>query len=102
MTNEATPAQPDKDPYDAHEGDSKRVYTPPTLARKWGCSAESVISLIKAGRLLAFSVSPASCRRPRWRISPEAVRLYELAKQEPAVVKAPRRRKDPNVIQFFK
>jgi hypothetical protein len=92
-------AQPDKNP---PKGDSaRRCLTPPQLATRWGCSPESIIGLIKSGRLLAFSVSPASCRRPRWRVSLEAIRVYELARNGPGAAKTRRRAKNGDVIEFF-
>ena len=54
-----------------------RYFTPPQLAKIWGVSPETIIDHIKSGRLKAFTVSPPRCNRPRWRISPDAVREYE-------------------------
>jgi hypothetical protein len=97
---------------DAHEagcareagpGDAARCYhTPVSLAKLWGVCPETIITMIRSGRLLAFTCSPAKCKRPRWRISPEAIRLYELANQGPGAAKSPRRSaKNAEVIAFF-
>jgi hypothetical protein len=74
------------------------------LAQRWGCKAEAVIALIKAGTLPAFSVSPAGTRRPRYRISLEMVKAFEhqrIAQKKPET-RRPRKPADRSVIEFFK
>lgn len=58
---------------------SECYFSPPRLSKLWGCSPETVLSLIRTGRLRAFTLSPWGCKRPRWRIPAEAVREYEAA-----------------------
>lgn len=84
--------------------DSSRYFTPPSLARMWGCSPETVLAYIRSGRLRAFSLSPHGSRRPRWRISPDDVRAFEDAQApKPAKPrpKRPSRRSSADVIEFF-
>jgi len=107
MKNVATHAQTDKArgkrgraDDDARQRDSARCLTPPMLAARWGCSPESIIGLIRAGRLPAFTVSVGR-RRPRWRVSLEAVAVYEMTRQGSAAPKAPKRQKNGDVIEFF-
>lgn len=60
--------------------------TPPMVAERWGVSAESVVSLIKRGELRAFTTSPPTAKRPRWRIPLASVEAFEGGKQIAAPV----------------
>ena len=57
--------------------DASAALSPADVAARWSCSAEHVLALIHAGRLQAFSLSAPGSKRPRWRVSPEAVATYE-------------------------
>ena len=70
----------------------KRYSTPPEQAAIWGVSPETVIGHIKAGRLKAFTTSPPGCKRPRWKISPEAVAEFEELHGPQAASKPTRKR----------
>lgn len=78
-------------------------YKPLTLAERWHCSAEHVLTLIHSGRLAAFSLSKPGSKRPRYRISAEAVAAYESGQQPASKVttKQPQRRKLPKVTAFY-
>ena len=79
------------------------TFTPPTLAKRWGCTPETVLALIRAGRLTAFTLSPPGSKRPRWRITEEAVLAFERGEQSQLVPKADkrqRRRSQPRV-EFY-
>lgn len=81
------------------------IFTPPQVAKRWHCTPERVLQLIRAGRLRAFTLSPASSRRPRWRITEDAVAEFERGdnRATPAPAKpAPRRRRPADYIEFFK
>lgn len=67
--------------------------TPPQLAARWRCKAETVLALIRAGRLRAFTLSPPGTSRPRWRIAPDAVVEFEARHEARPPVKVTRRRK---------
>lgn len=82
--------------------------TPPELAKIWRRHPSAVVSLIKSGKLKAFTLSPPGTRRPHWRIRKEAVGEFEKeqeqqqappAKQQARPVKAYTPRK--NLIKFF-
>jgi hypothetical protein len=76
--------------------------TPKELAERWRTSAESIIALIRAGRLRAFTLSPPGSPKPRWKISPDAIAEYEARHAARPPAKAPaRRRRDPAVIEFY-
>ena len=64
------------------------ILTPPEVARRWKCSSESVLGLLKAGRLKGFSASPPTAKRPRWRVTLKAVEEFEAGKK-PAAQESP-------------
>jgi hypothetical protein len=77
--------------------------TPPELAKLWRCKAETILGFIKSGELEAVNLARKSAKRPRWRISPDAIRAFEhgrAAGERPAHV-ARRRRQPPGIIPFF-
>jgi hypothetical protein len=81
------------------------VLTPPELAKRWRCKAETVHTLIRRGSLRAFDLGTAT--RPRWRISIDAILEFEnratgLRHSETARPRHSRRRKEvENCIEFF-
>ena len=75
--------------------------TPPKLAKQWGCSPETVLSLIKSGRLRAYTLSPPSSKRPRWRIPPGAVSEFENGGFQQKPKRVARRQKQEAVTQYF-
>ena len=87
-------------PRPGHQVDT--VYTPVTLAKRWKCAAESILNLIRAGKLAAFTLS-INRRRPRWRIAGHVVADFERGKPLTLPVKTSRRQaKDPdNFVKFF-
>jgi hypothetical protein len=84
------------------------IFTPPSLARRWGTAPETIISMIRRGELNAFTTSPPTATRPRWRISLAVVEAFERG-EKPAIETPPaprprstRQRRPGDVIQFFK
>jgi hypothetical protein len=59
---------------------TKRYWTPPALAERWGVSPEKVIGFITRGELLAVNFAERLDGRPRWRISEEAIEAFLLAR----------------------
>lgn len=60
-----------------------RLFSPDTLAERWGCSATQVRTLIKSGKLSAFRIGSL------YRIRLEAVEAFESqASPEPSAKKA--------------
>ncbi|WP_075091384.1 hypothetical protein [Planctomyces sp. SH-PL14] len=79
-------------------------FTPPQLAKRWGCTPASILLLIQAGKLSAFTTSPPTSVKKRWKVTAAAVAAYE-AGEAPApstAVSAPRRssRKANRVSRF--
>jgi excisionase family DNA binding protein len=50
--------------------------TPPQLAKQLGVQAEKVLGWIRSGELRAVNVADRASRRPRWRISAEAMEEF--------------------------
>jgi hypothetical protein len=80
-----------------------RWFTPPELAKELRVDAHFVLDRIRDGELAAVNVaSDPHGRRPRWRISDEALQVF-LARRAatPPTIPARRRRQPDEIIQFF-
>lgn len=77
--------------------------TPPELARRWRCTPETILAHIRAGRLRAFTLSPPTAKRPRWRIASSAVEEFENVHTAQQPVKSPRRsrrKRDAGYVEY--
>ena len=63
--------------------DPDRYRTPPEVASRFGVKPETVLSWIRSGELAAINLARQGSLRPRFRVSPEALALFE---QKRAVV----------------
>lgn len=72
-----------------------RVYsTPPQVAKELGVEPPKVLGWIASGELAAFNVANRTSKRPRWRISDEALSNFIAARSaSPPRVAAPARRR---------
>jgi hypothetical protein len=84
----------------AHGADGAYIFTPPMLGRRWHCSPEVIINLIKLGRLAGFSLNP-NCKRPRWRVCLRAIEEYEMSRATTTPKASRRSAKSADVIPFF-
>jgi hypothetical protein len=77
-------------------------FTPPEIARQYRCDVHRVIGWIKRGELQAINVGDGA-RRPRWRISPQAVADFEVRRAGGPALKVSRvrRRKDRTIHEYF-
>jgi hypothetical protein len=73
--------------------DTPHVLSPPMIAKRWGCKPESVIRLLQAGALCGFTVSPPGTKRPRWRVSLDALLKYEAGDTTSAPARSGSRRR---------
>jgi len=76
--------------------------SPPQVAKRLAVDPSKILVWIKRGELRAVNVATHTGRRPRYRISPADLAVFEAARAagpQPKITR--RRRKDPNVIQFF-
>lgn len=80
----------------------RRYLTPPEYARELGAANETVLGLIKSGRLKAFTTSPPGSKRPRWKIPLAAIQEFERANQpeKPKPIVRRGRRNTPEFIEF--
>lgn len=70
------------------------------VAKLLGISEDAVLALIASGRLAAINVGLGT-KRPRWRITADALETF-LAARTPAPKRGPNRKRKPgNVIEFF-
>ena len=82
------------------------TYSVNDVCERYGVGEHTVLGWIKSGELRAVNVgrTPGS-KKPRWRITPEALAQFELSRESgapPATTKEKRRKKsDPAVIQFY-
>ena len=76
--------------------------TPPRVAERYGVDVHRVLDWIRRGELHAINVGDGSMR-PRYRISPSDLAIFEAARSATPAPKISRvrRRRDPNVIEFF-
>ena len=70
------------------------------LAARWQCKSDAVLALIRSGRLPAFTPRPES-RRPRFRVSMDAVLAYEAGTPKPPPTPVRRRRRESTGRQWF-
>jgi len=72
-------------------------YTPRALAKYWGVHVDKVLRFIHTGELPAFNAASRQSKRPRYRISFDAVRDFEAAHAacpaSPQKTEQPRRKK---------
>jgi excisionase family DNA binding protein len=74
------------------------------LCERYGVSEHTVLGWIRSGELRAVNVGrKLGARKPRWRITQEALEAFEqLRTPTPPVPRVRRRRRQEEVIQFYK
>ncbi len=72
-----------------------KVLTPPQLAERYGVSVDKITGWIRSGELVALNLAAAADgKRPRYKITEEAVSAFEAAREvTPPTAVAPRRKK---------
>jgi transposase len=74
------------------------------LCERYGVGEHTVLGWLRSGELRGFSVSrrPGS-KKPRWRITQEALAAFEqLRTPTPPTPRARRRKRPADVIEFYK
>jgi excisionase family DNA binding protein len=81
----------------------ERMLTPSEVAARWGVDNDKVLRLIHSGQLKAINTAKNPGGRPRWRISPEWVELFERGRMNRPPQPKPRRRRQAaaNLKEFF-
>ncbi len=82
---------------------SKRTkLTPPQLAASWGIDVAKILTWIKSGELRAINASTDRNGRARYLIDQADIAVFEASRTvQPPAPRCRRRRKDPQVIEFF-
>lgn len=83
---------------------AEKVYTVADVAGRLGVTAATVLAWIAAGELQAFNVGrKPRAKKPRWRVSAEALAAFESARSAtPTAPPARRRRRRPDdVVPFY-
>ena len=83
-------------------------YTPRALAKHWGVHVDKVLRFIHTGELPAFNAASRQSKRPRYRISLDAVRDFEAAHaacpagpRKPSSTRRTKRPDTPSVHRYF-
>jgi excisionase family DNA binding protein len=74
------------------------------LCERYGVGEHTVLGWIRSGELRAVNVGRRpGAKRPRWRITQEALAAFEMARtQTPPPPKSRRRNRPADVIEFYK
>ena len=75
------------------------TYSPPAIAKRLGCKPEKILGWIRSGRLRAMNTSAGS-KRPRYRITAEALAQFEQSLLV-APPKRPARRRATKKRRYF-
>ncbi len=79
-----------------------RMLTPPQVAERLGVSPEKIIRWVRRGELRAVNVSEtAGMGKPRFRIDPTDLAVFEQRRSVASTPKARRRRKPIDVTEYF-
>jgi excisionase family DNA binding protein len=80
------------------------MFTVQDVCDRYGVTVHTVLGWIRSGELRAVNVGRQQrARKPRWRISEEALVAFEQVRATSPPVPKPRRRKRPaDVIEFYR
>jgi hypothetical protein len=79
---------------------AERSWTTPQLAARWRVSQEKILRWIRLRLLRAINTATDLAGRPRYIITPEALRAFEEARSSKPAPKAQRRRRRV-LVDFF-
>lgn len=79
------------------------MYTVQDLCVRYSVTVHTVLSWIRSGELVAVNVGRnLRAKKPRWRITQEALDAFELARTPtPPPPRALRRKRQRSVIEFY-
>jgi excisionase family DNA binding protein len=79
------------------------AFTVNAVAERYAVTEHTVLAWIGRGELRAVNVGrrPGG-KRPRWRVTPEALAAFEAARTPAPALPRPRRRKPADVIEFYR
>jgi hypothetical protein len=71
------------------------------LARRWRISPDKIRAFLAKGELIGVNVAANMSGRPQWRISPEAVQLFEKRRSSAPPPKPARRQRRTGYVDYF-
>ncbi|NQU23814.1 MAG: helix-turn-helix domain-containing protein [Candidatus Nealsonbacteria bacterium] len=78
------------------------MLTPPAVAKRYGVKPERILGWIRSGEIRAIDVSSKGSKRPRFRIDPKDLEVFELRRSVvPAKKPSRRRRQQADVTEYF-
>jgi hypothetical protein len=80
-----------------------RYLTPPKIAQTYGVDVHQVLGWIASGELRAINLAASAHGRPRYKISPSDLSIFEQRRSVQAPAPSVRRRRKAigNVTQYF-
>ena len=79
MMDTDTQAEASKPRHNRERGQGA-AFTVADLAERWRVGPDKIRAMIQRGELRAIDLATVGSRRPRWRVSPEAVATFEAAR----------------------
>jgi excisionase family DNA binding protein len=79
------------------------MYTVQDIQRRYGVSVHTVLGWVRSGELRAVNVGRrAGAKKPRWRVSEEALAAFEqLRTPTPPPPRARRKKRPAGIIEFY-
>jgi hypothetical protein len=71
------------------------------VARRYRVSPDKVRAWIKSGRLAGINTAAHLCGRPRFVVTPEALRVFELGAAACPPPKGPKRRRQTKTVDYY-
>jgi hypothetical protein len=82
---------------------TRRKLSPPAYARQLGVDTAKVLKWIRTGELPAFNAATTIGCKPRYLIDVGDIATFEARRAvQPPAPTSRRRRRDPEIIEFFK
>lgn len=76
-------------------------YSVADLCLRWKVGADKVHGFIRRGELVAINVATNLSARPQWRITPEAVELFERKRTSAPPPSPHRRRRKRTIVDYY-
>ncbi len=79
------------------------MFTVRDIQRRYSVTVHTVLGWIRSGELRAVNVGRSlGAKKPRWRITQQALEAFEQLRTPTPLPKAPRRKRQAEVIEFYK
>jgi hypothetical protein len=76
-------------------------YSVADLCRRWKVGADKIHTFIRRGELVAVNVATNLSARPQWRVTREAVELFERRRTSPPPPKPSRQRRQARQTDYY-